>query len=99
MTGELVAATVLGAGVYLIVTALPFAEPRQSLDERLRRFDVDARLAERRSPRWASGHFCPGLLWTPWYARSSRISRDHSDVLSEGRAPTAKNSSGGFGWC
>jgi tight adherence protein C len=59
MTGELVAATLLGAGVYLLVTALPFAEARLSLDERLRRFDVDARLAERRSPRWASRPLLP----------------------------------------
>jgi Flp pilus assembly protein TadB len=62
VTGELLAALVLGAGVYLAATALPFGEARQSLDERLRQFDVDARLAERRTATWVSRPLVP---WAP----------------------------------
>ena len=62
MSAELVAALWLGAGVYLLVTALPFGAPRLSLDERLRQFDVDARVAERRAATWASR---PLLPWAP----------------------------------
>jgi tight adherence protein C len=62
MTVELLTALVLGAGVYLVVTAPPFGAPRLSLDERLRRFDVDARLAERRTSTQA---LRPLLPWAP----------------------------------
>ena len=62
MTVELVAPLVIGAGVYLVVTALPFGAPRLSLDERLRRFDVDARVAERRTATWTPR---PLLPWAP----------------------------------
>lgn len=47
MPAELLAALLVGCGTYLLVTALPWGAPRPSLAERLRRFDVDARLAER----------------------------------------------------
>jgi tight adherence protein C len=36
------------AGLYLVLSSLPIFQPRPSLHERLRRFDVDARLRERR---------------------------------------------------
>ena len=62
MSAELVAALALGAGVYLLVTALPLGAPRPSFDERLRQFDVDARVAERRTAAWAVR---PLLPWAP----------------------------------
>ena len=60
MSGELLVALGLGAGVYLVVSALPFGAPRPSLDERLWRFDVDAHVAERRT---APGAARPLLPW------------------------------------
>ncbi len=62
MSVELVAALALATGVYLFVTALPFGAPRPSLDERLRQFDVGARVAERQPATWAVR---PLLPWAP----------------------------------
>jgi tight adherence protein C len=59
MSGELVAALALGFGLYLLVTAVPFGAPRPSLDERLRLFEVDARVAERRTTTWATRPLLP----------------------------------------
>jgi tight adherence protein C len=59
MSAEFAAGFVLGVGIYLLVTALPFAEPRASWDERLRQFDVDARVAERRSAAMSSRPLVP----------------------------------------
>src|SRR6266542_357035 len=53
MNPELIGALLLAVGLYLLVTALPFGAPRPPLDERLRQFDVDARLADRRTASWA----------------------------------------------
>jgi tight adherence protein C len=53
MTIELVATLALGVGLYLLLTALPVGARRPSLDARLRQFDADARVAERRTPKWA----------------------------------------------
>jgi len=64
MSLELVAAVVFGSGLYLLVTALPFGAPRPSLDERLRQFDVDARVAERRASNGA-WVMRPLLPWAP----------------------------------
>src|SRR5947208_4490058 len=62
MNADLIGMLLLGAGLYLVVTELPLGAPRPSLDERLRQFDVDARVAERRTATWAVR---PLLPWAP----------------------------------
>ena len=62
MSVELIAAAAVGAGVYLVVSSLPFGARRSSLEDRLRRFDVDLRVAERRI---AMSHSRPLLPWGP----------------------------------
>lgn len=47
MSLALLAALVAGSGIYLAVTALPWGAPRPTLDEQLRRFDLDVQLAKR----------------------------------------------------
>ncbi|HEY1296996.1 MAG TPA: type II secretion system F family protein [Chloroflexota bacterium] len=62
MSVELVAAAAVGVGVYLVVSTLPFGAGLPSLEDRLRRFDVDLRVAERRI---AMSHSRPLLPWAP----------------------------------
>ena len=62
MSVEVIAAAALGAGVYLMVSTLPFGAAMPSLEDRLRKFDVDARVAERRI---AASPARPLLPWAP----------------------------------
>jgi tight adherence protein C len=62
MSMELIAAVAVGAGVYLVVSSLPFGAVPPSLEDRLRRFDVDLRVAERRT---AASHSLALLPWAP----------------------------------
>jgi hypothetical protein len=50
MTPALVGALLVGMGLYLALTAVPWGAPRPSLEEQLRRFDLDVQLAGR-APR------------------------------------------------
>jgi len=54
------ASLLVGLGIYLLVTALPWGAPRAALAERLRRFDVDAGAAARST--WGR----PRRPWTRW---------------------------------
>jgi tight adherence protein C len=47
MSAELLGVLLVGFGTYVLVTALPWVQPRPTLAEQLRRFDVDVRVAER----------------------------------------------------
>jgi tight adherence protein C len=60
MSVEVIAAAALGAGVYLVASTLPYGAATPSLEERLRKFDVDARVAERRT---AASRARPLLPW------------------------------------
>ena len=51
-------------GLYLVLSALPITERRPSLEERLRRFDVDARLHDRQ-PVAVARQARPLLPWAP----------------------------------
>ena len=50
-------------GLYLILSGLPVFQPRPSLEQRLRRFDVDARLHEQRTLIAQASR--PLVPWTP----------------------------------
>ena len=63
-TAELLALAAAGLGLYLVLGALPIAERRPSLEERLRRFDVDARLRGHRAAVAPPGAR-PLLPWAP----------------------------------
>ncbi len=60
MSAELLACVLVGLGIYLAVTALPFGAPQPSLDEQLERFQVDA--AHSRSTAAGSRRVLP---WAP----------------------------------
>jgi tight adherence protein C len=62
MSAEFAVGLALGLGVYLLSTAAPFLAPRPSLEERLRQFDVDARVTERRGTAWTVR---PLVRWAP----------------------------------
>lgn len=66
MTAEFAAALLVGLGVFLLVTALPWGAPRPTLAEQLRRFDVDARVAERAPWR-------PARPLLPWPAADAAL--------------------------
>lgn len=55
----------VGLGIYLLVTALPWGAPRASLAERLRRFDVDADAAAQRAWGRRGGRGRAGRRWSP----------------------------------
>jgi tight adherence protein C len=61
---ELLALGMAGLGLYLVLSALPIAERRPSLEERLRRFDVDARLRGHQAAV-AQHSARPLLPWAP----------------------------------
>jgi tight adherence protein C len=56
---QLPALLLVGLGLYLVVTSLPFGEGRRPLLERLRRWDVDALVGERRVARRAGRRLLP----------------------------------------
>jgi hypothetical protein len=62
-TPELALFVLALAGLYLVLSSLPVFQPRPSLHERLRRFDVDARLRERRPVIAPTAR--PLLPWAP----------------------------------
>ena len=59
MNADMVAAVLVGLGIYVAVTALPWGIPRPSLAEQLRRFDTDVRVAERTRRLRAQGPLLP----------------------------------------
>jgi tight adherence protein C len=68
MSPQLLALVLVGLGVYLVVTSVPFGEGRAPLVERLRRFDVDLLVNERRHEQPARQRMLPwpaadAVLW------------------------------------
>ncbi len=61
MSPELWALLLVGLGVYLLVTGLPLGDARAPLAERLRRFDVDVLMTERRPTPTTARRLLPWL--------------------------------------
>jgi tight adherence protein C len=79
MSAELLAMLMVGFGTYVVVTALPWVQPRPTLAEQLRRFDVDVRVGER-----AQGRRAPFPL-LPWPAVDAIVRPLLEDVVGPTR--------------
>src|SRR5260221_7829868 len=75
MSADLLAVLMVGFGIYVLVTALPWVQSHPSLAEQLRRFDVDVRVAER-----AQGQRGPYPL-LPWPAVDAIVRPLLEDVV------------------
>src|SRR5207302_9894070 len=59
MSPQLPALLLVGLGLYLVTTSLPFGAGRPPLGERLRRWDVDALVSRRRTGRRGERRLLP----------------------------------------